>query len=176
MIELYYLIITWISWDVVYIDLACLCLAIILICIIAPKNKKVSLSIFMALIAYIYLIIEATIIERVNTGIHEYDFIPLHDIIDIIKAGESPLQEKILNIILYVPFGALAYPIANLKKTFLCSISLSFTIETTQLVTTRGMFQTDDIICNVLGSIIGFMLIHLIRKISQICISSFSKD
>jgi glycopeptide antibiotics resistance protein len=42
---------------------------------------------------------------------------------------------------------------------------LSFFIELTQLITTRGVFNVDDIIHNVLGCVIGFACFVLCYKV-----------
>ena len=82
--------------------------------------------------------------------------------------------EKLFNIILFVPFGFLVRYIfdLNLKKTALYGALLSFFFELTQL---SGLFfiyprpyrmcDTDDLIMNTLGAVIGWSLVILFKRI-----------
>lgn len=75
------------------------------------------------------------------------------------------------NILLFIPYGFLccvAFVAARqfFTNTALCALT-SLGIEVLQLATGRGCFQSDDILTNVFGGILGFMLFQLyflIRK------------
>lgn len=69
-------------------------------------------------------------------------------------------QGIVLNILLFVPFGYLL-PLLMGKidrwwKVMLFGFCFSLFIEILQLVTRRGMFDTDDLINNTIGAIIGW--------------------
>ena len=69
------------------------------------------------------------------------------------------LAQIIMNVFLFIPIGFFVG--GTLKKKHIWNaigigFVLSFFIELTQLITTRGVFNVDDIIHNVLGCIIGF--------------------
>ena len=65
------------------------------------------------------------------------------------------------NIIMFVPFGFFL-PVVFKPVNFLISIFMGFfvslSIETIQLFTRRGFFQVDDIVTNMLGTIIGYLI------------------
>ncbi|MDY5705092.1 MAG: VanZ family protein, partial [Lachnospiraceae bacterium] len=67
-------------------------------------------------------------------------------------------EEVILNILLYVPFGFLfAAAFKNLKLfwIWIAALLLSLSVELLQLYFHLGVFETDDIINNVLGGVVG---------------------
>jgi glycopeptide antibiotics resistance protein len=73
-----------------------------------------------------------------------------------------------MNILLFIPVGFFAG--GALKKKHILNaigigLSLSFFIELTQLISTRGVFSVDDIIHNVLGCVIGFFCFVFCYKI-----------
>lgn len=80
------------------------------------------------------------------------------------------------NILLLMPLGFLA-PILwrkfrHFKKVILLSLAVSITIELLQLLESsfgRGgrVTDIDDVICNVLGAIIGYLIYVLIMKIAD---------
>ncbi len=65
------------------------------------------------------------------------------------------------NVLLFVPYGflsSLAFPV--MRRFIPCAVfgaATSFLIEFFQLVTRRGYFQIDDILTNILGTVIGYL-------------------
>ncbi len=70
------------------------------------------------------------------------------------------------NIMLFIPYGFFyAWNFCKGKKCFKCIFSgavVSLGIEFLQLVTGRGFFQIDDILTNILGTVIGCLLFRLL--------------
>lgn len=70
------------------------------------------------------------------------------------------------NVLLFIPYGFLcSWNFRWAKKFWKCTLFGAFTsfeIEFLQLVTRRGFFQIDDILTNVLGTIIGWLLFRVI--------------
>ena len=97
--------------------------------------------------------------------------------------GVTPQEHAFVieNILLFVPFGVL-FPLAvagskngdgravdRLSKCtvlfgFLCSVC----IETVQLITERGYCQLDDVVMNTLGSLAGYIIFLIIKKMKNI--------
>jgi glycopeptide antibiotics resistance protein len=79
-----------------------------------------------------------------------------------------------MNVMLFIPIGILvggALKKKHIWNTVKIGFVLSFFIELTQLITTRGVFNVDDIIHNILGCVIGygiFRLCHIILK-TKLC-------
>lgn len=81
---------------------------------------------------------------------------------DIVHAPYNLLA----NIVLFIPMGGLI-PIIfkcfkSLFKTLSICITIIFFIEIMQRVTLLGSFDVDDILLNVLGSLIGYILFKLL--------------
>jgi len=73
------------------------------------------------------------------------------------------------NILLFIPAGFL-FPLINdkwkkLKSFLLLSLSISFFFEFAQLLLGYGSFDVDDISLNVLGALIGFVILKLFLKL-----------
>ena len=69
------------------------------------------------------------------------------------------------NIIMFIPIGLLVPEVTDYKKLWkIAGIGLGFSllIEIIQLITSRGCFDCDDLILNVLGCVIGYWLYRLV--------------
>ncbi|MGU8605254.1 VanZ family protein, partial [Clostridium perfringens] len=55
--------------------------------------------------------------------------------------------------------------IHNVGSIFIVSFGISLTIELIQLLTGLGFFDVDDIILNVLGGIIGYLILKILVEI-----------
>lgn len=70
------------------------------------------------------------------------------------------------NVLLFIPYGFLcSWNFRWAKKFWRCTLFgavTSFVIEFLQLVTGRGFFQIDDILTNVLGTVVGWLLFRVI--------------
>lgn len=73
------------------------------------------------------------------------------------------------NILLFVPYGfLLAWNFTRAKNFFVNFFWCVFTsvcIEFLQLITGRGFFQVDDIITNVIGGVIGFLIFTILNAL-----------
>lgn len=126
--------------------------------------RKASVYMF---IGYVALVLCTTIIFRTESDEMKYVLCPFKSYIGLYN---KMLAQNILNIVLFMPIGFLVG--AALKKkhiwnTVKIGFVLSFFIELTQLITTRGVFNVDDIIHNVLGSVIGFSCFVLFYKMAR---------
>jgi len=124
---------------------------------------------------YIVLMLWITVISRLDrTGdVMRYDLMPLWSI-DSIKDGfVETLYEKVYNVLFFIPLGIIT-AIANIKwwKVLLFGIGTSVTIELLQLIIRTGLCETDDVLCNTSGFIIGFAIIRsMIRIIKKLTVS-----
>ena len=73
------------------------------------------------------------------------------------------------NILVFIPFGFLmpkAYPkCGRWWRVFYCAIGFVMCIELFQLFSAFGAFDVDDILLNVLGSVIGYSVFAVMRKV-----------
>ena len=72
------------------------------------------------------------------------------------------------NVLLFIPYGFIC-PLGHshgfgdfFRNTFAAFVT-SFGVETIQLITGRGYFQVDDILTNVLGAVIGYVIFWLLH-------------
>lgn len=76
-------------------------------------------------------------------------------------------RNLILNICMFVPFGfLLPFGIKCFRsfwKTYLAGLAAALLIETAQLTMGRGIFECDDILNNVLGTMIGYGIFEIVR-------------
>lgn len=82
-------------------------------------------------------------------------------------SGWLTIPQLLLNIALFVPLG-LAAPFISKKSSFLKTVvtglSLSFIVEFIQIFIGREC-EMDDLICNTLGTVIGYLMYLLIKKL-----------
>ena len=73
------------------------------------------------------------------------------------------------NVLLFIPYGFAcpwAFPWLRgfFRNTFAAFVT-SLGVETIQLITGRGYFQVDDILTNVLGAVIGYVIFRILEGI-----------
>lgn len=83
----------------------------------------------------------------------------------------SEWRNLILNICMFVPFGFIM-PIAFKRlrkawKTYLAGFAFTVLIETLQLILKRGIFETDDLINNLLDTMIGYGLFAIVFAVKE---------
>lgn len=90
-----------------------------------------------------------------------YDFHPFWSYKAFIDGRDDLLLENLLNVLLFIPFGLLLWCIMKLKKwwkALAVGCVFSLCIEIAQLIMKRGFSELDDVIHNLLGTIIGYGL------------------
>lgn len=82
----------------------------------------------------------------------------------------TPIEDLMLNIILFVPLGFLLpyiWPKLNAWKTILLAFAVSTVIETTQYLAHWGCLDMDDIINNTFGACIGYSCFKLYKYLTH---------
>ena len=101
---------------------------------------------------------------------------PLNFVRDIAEGGVRAVFQLLFNIVLFVPLGFIARTLLKLKLPLMLALSFAATclIETAQFTGLSGAylfayrtFDVDDLICNTLGSLIGWGLAHLAVRLTQ---------
>ncbi|MFR0839552.1 MAG: VanZ family protein [Neglectibacter timonensis] len=133
-------------------------------------QKKLTLrrtALQMLLIACVFIVLGATLLLRTASGSGRTDLQPFSQYRSAWYNFSYPEWRNIvLNIAMFIPFGVLIpvlYPKlrAVWKITAICLVG-TLLIETTQLITHRGIFAVDDILHNVLGGVIGYGLFYFV--------------
>ena len=75
------------------------------------------------------------------------------------------------NVLVFIPYGFLlpmVYPACGKWwRVFYCAVGFVMCIELFQLFSAFGAFDVDDILLNVLGTMIGYGLFSLLRKVKR---------
>lgn len=109
------------------------------------------------------LIMKMTILGR-NVGNREIELLPFYTIYTISDNSEA-VRMMVMNIVLFFPLG-LTMPVAlgqskNVRhKWLLCIVvgfAISICVEIIQYYFCIGRAETDDVICNTLGCLVGVM-------------------
>jgi glycopeptide antibiotics resistance protein len=133
------------------------------------KIKSSTAILIPLFVFYLAFVLTITIIERTPTEEGRYQLELFWTIRDIWKGEYSLLREIFWNIVLFLPIGAAFSLILNKHSViaFLIAIALSASIEFTQLMTHRGLFEWDDMIYNGFGALLGIGIIYLIRRMRK---------
>lgn len=108
----------------------------------------------------VYLFLLFTVLFTKATTYHSYSLNPF----DFLVWNKRILVEAVLNLIYFIPLGALyavkAKPWEMIATAFITILG----IETLQYVFFLGTFAVSDIILNMVGVIIGYLLYRLLKK------------
>lgn len=80
--------------------------------------------------------------------------------------GKKDVLQNIDNVLFFMPFGALM-PVKNWKVVLITAAVFSAVIEITQYIGGYGLCELDDVICNTLGAVLGYMIATLIRRMME---------
>ncbi|MEG0799291.1 MAG: VanZ family protein [Bacilli bacterium] len=165
------------SWPTFVIFLS---ISIILrVAYIRHSKKKFSLheELFLLLfVVYILLLFESVTYNEIGYG--GSNFIPFKEILRYPFASEGFYRQVIGNIVLFIPFGYFIthfIKIKNIFSAFILTFLSSLTIETVQYFIGRT-FDIDDIILNVAGGVLGFLLYIALEAIKKHLPKFFQKE
>lgn len=105
--------------------------------------------------------------QWIEYGFRSVNLVPLRTISSQLRwAGRIAIINLAANLIAFMPFGfllPLSYPrTAGFWSVLALSLALTLGIETFQLVTFTGSFDVDDILLNVIGSLLGYGVFRLL--------------
>lgn len=124
-------------------------------------------SVFWTLLgAYIGALIGETILSGHKYATALYQLVPFNSVISGLAAGKySFIGPLLLNVLLFIPMGMF---ICLGKRKVHAALVIGFTssllIEIAEIVTKTGVFDTDDLIMNTLGALLGFCITRVIQK------------
>ncbi len=127
-------------------------------------------------IIYILCLFYVVTFQDVSWSSHNY--IPFKEILRY-DLGSSLFYKNIFgNMLLFLPYGIVIGKYVKLDKPLIaCLIAFitSLSIEVIQFLIGR-VFDVDDIILNVIGCLLGFMIYNIFKKFSSKLPSFFQKD
>lgn len=122
---------------------------------------------------YLCFLLQITLLNRNPGSRGDIYIIPFYA---IIRWDGSVNKQAILyalcNCLLFIPYGGILGCFQQ-RYSFLKQLVLAYArcfltslmIEMLQLITKRGHFEIEDLICNTVGGLFGFLVVILIRKI-----------
>lgn len=133
------------------------------------KQAVRNICILLLLISYIALVLLITVIAR-NPGTgYKMQLKPLYSLFRTDHMNRDIIRD-ICNVMLFFPAGfIIAYTGKTKSKGYLLLMLplISLGIETIQLFTRRGMFDVDDLMSNVLGGNLGFIIARGCQSVFQ---------
>jgi len=165
---------TYFSFSLLGFAIALVISAIVLILLCKNRfEKKLSLILYIA-IASVYLatLIGITLLNSNRGVVAKPNLNPLFNIQDMFREydGVHQIRGCLSNVLLFVPFGVLGavyFKKHPFRDCLIASFVVSFIIELAQFLFNRGCAETMDVICNVLGAIIGSLItIRIIKTIN----------
>lgn len=124
------------------------------------KQKALRLLRIVAFIAYCVYIVWVAIISRKPNGIHHADLRFMWSYRELFTGdphGKADVIQNLQNIVFFVPYGVLV-PVDDGKSVLITACIFSVLIELIQYIGGFGLAELDDVICNTLGAIMGFLL------------------
>ena len=140
-----------------------------LVYLIKNKQKIVFYRELLALIFIIYVLCLFYVVTFQDVGWSSSNFIPFKEMFRYNFGSNLFIKNVLGNIILFLPYGFFVSYYLDLKKpysAFLLIMLVSISIETTQLLIGR-IFDIDDIILNIIGGMLGYLIYKLLNLINN---------
>ncbi|MEJ5997867.1 VanZ family protein [Corynebacterium sp. H130] len=94
--------------------------------------------------------------------IRELQLVPFNDFVAATSIF-GPLFNAVGNVVLFVPLGLLAYQqLRDVRRTVALGLVLSLCIEVLQYVFALGISDTDDLVLNTCGALVGALLARFV--------------
>lgn len=137
--------------------------------LIINKTKFILYKELFMLLFIMYVICLFYVVTFQDVSWSSSNFIPFREMFRYEFGTRLFLKNVLGNMIMFLPYGFFASYFLNIKKTsiiFILSLIASLTIEYTQLMIGR-VFDIDDIVLNVIGGVVGFLIYKLIFSIKN---------
>lgn len=94
--------------------------------------------------------------------VRELQLVPFNDFVAA-SSWFGPLFNAVGNLVLFVPLGLLAYQLLrDIRRTALLGFGISLTIEVLQYIFALGISDTDDLLLNTAGTVVGAIVARLL--------------
>lgn len=116
---------------------------------------------------YLFVLLVTAVFEREWNAFDEpqVNLMPLYDLQRDVVRPERAILMITLNTLVFIPWGVLLpvlySPFRKFRWILAAGFGMSLAIEITQLLGKMGIFETDDLIFNTLGTILGFLVYKL---------------
>lgn len=155
---------------------AAFCLVLLFWCVLSHRCSQAASPLWVwkilcgvGSLMWVIAILYVTLLSR-NSGDGAVYLLPFHQLLSVLRGGNPEiLRSAWMNVLLFVPLGILlpelfprGWPLSRkLLVTGLASLVFSTGIELMQWCWTLGTAETDDVLSNTLGAVIGVLSTHL---------------
>lgn len=153
-------------WPILFIFIVSL-IAIRISYIIERKEKFVFYKEFFDLVFIVYILLLFELVTNNDVQSYSNNFIPFREILRYDITSGYFIWNVVGNILIFLPFGfavSLYIKPEKMNKPLFIGIITSLTIECVQMFIGRS-FDIDDIILNVIGGILGYLLYKFLSSI-----------
>lgn len=160
----------WSEREIIVFALVMLSVVVILAWLLHHRKIKISQAVaVIAFTGFLGIVLASTVFTR-EVEVRQYKLIPFWSWREVIIHHDMELlQEILLNCILLLPVGCLLPVVrgqaVRARTAFAVGLGISAVIEVSQLLFRRGLFEWDDMIHNVLGCMIGNVLVNVWMKV-----------
>jgi len=143
-----------------------------------PEKRKIFYAICIAVfVAWVYFVFDNTVLSR-EILFREPCWMPFNELKKYLSGEDSEmLRSAWMNVLFFVPGGLFLSEIFRKKK--LLSVPIltlfSFIIEMAQFKMSRGFAETDDIITNTLGAVVGLIICIVSDKLRKLYCEKYPK-
>lgn len=137
--------------------------------LIKNKGPVVLYKELLSLLFVIYVLCLFYVVTFQDVSWSSSNFVPFQEMFRYDFGSRLFIKNVLGNMLLFIPYGFFMSYYLKLKKPwsiFLLALLVSGTIETTQLLIGR-VFDVDDIILNLVGGMLGFILYKLLEDIKD---------
>ena len=125
-------------------------------------NKKMN---YLLLIFYTISIIYMTLLFRSDIDIYQRN--EFRSSMLSLFSNEDTYRGMLLNILLFIPLGAILYTLYPKNTIIVIPFVISVTIEVLQYFTGKGYCELIDMVCNGIGGIVGFTFARFVKLITN---------
>lgn len=156
--------------------LSVLCLGVVIVIACYGLKRSWRKIVGQILVGYVFLIYCSTVFFRTAADGNRHEFRPFWSYEAIENGRSELLVENIMNVVVFVPVGILLGLMVNgtrftlmseLLMALMVGMGISLSIEAMQYFFQRGFAETDDVMHNTLGCVIGYgiyMMVASARK------------
>lgn len=156
------------TWPMIFIC-SVIIVSMRIVWILKEKKNVIFYKEILSLCFIIYIMCLFYVVTFQDVSWSTSNFIPFQEMFRY-KIGSAPFFKNVLgNMIMFMPYGFFVSYFLKLEKPlsiFLLSVLTSFTIEFTQLKIGR-VFDVDDILLNIIGSLLGFLIYYIVMKVKD---------
>ena len=155
-----------ISTSVLEVLASVLCLGTVLALAFYGYKKGARLVSGLLLAEYVFLLLYKTVLSRPSNVSRGHNFHPFWSYSAFQEGSKHLLSDNIMNVVAFVPVGLLlgcAFRSMTWWKVLLIGGVVSVGIEAMQYFYKRGFAETDDVMHNVIGSLVGYGICSLVR-------------